>query len=101
MVGGYPVDSGDDSGRRAETITLKNPHGMERYVLCHAVGCTADRTGDMGSMTKAIVAVLSVADGIKSILYSAAEIGMCTTDSAVDDVCIYACSGRAKIIISL
>ncbi len=60
------VDARHDAGPRSVPGTIQHTDGDEPYLLRHTVGRSADNAADMASVTVAVPAVLSVAEGVET-----------------------------------
>ena len=65
MVGGDPVDPGDDGAAGPHAVASQNPDPIDLHILRHTVCRSSDRTGDVRSVAVAVDAVLPISDGVE------------------------------------
>src|SRR5207247_398573 len=85
VVGGDPLDAGDDRRRRALAAAVEHADRDETHVLGHAVGGAADGARHVGAVTVA-VARLPTVDGVEPAHGATAELVVAQADAGVDDV---------------
>ena len=89
MVGGDPIDPGDDVGHRAFALATQHPHGDELHRLGHAGRRAADGAGDVRAMAVAVVGCTAV-DRVEPTHRPTTEVVVREPDAGVDHVCRHA-----------
>jgi hypothetical protein len=92
LIGGDPVDAGNDARHRSAPVAVQHPHGDQRDALGDSIGRPADRAGDVGAMAVAVVRRAAV-DHVVPARHTAGEFAVIQADAGVQDVDAHALPG--------
>lgn len=96
MIGGHPIDAGNDARNQARAAAIENTHGHQCHVLRDAVSGSSEGAGDVRAVAITIVGSVTVVDGGEPGSYSTGELVVRSANAGVDDVGSHA--GACRVV---